>query len=88
LVTIRFDALPAETLVEMATSTDNMALFFIEPEQYLARFLNSRSMLFAFTPFNSGQTTTSFRLAGLSEVIGPLSKACQLEALGTKGEEQ
>ena len=74
-VRIRFDQNQAFEIVASA-STDQDALFFLAAEQMIIAMLNSREMVFGFTPFNADPVVTKFDLRGLTNVIEPLKTNC------------
>jgi hypothetical protein len=73
--TIRFDKEQAQDF-NLGHSTDGDALFFEDAKGIISQMLAHQSMLFRFTPFNSGPQETSFNVRGLGTVIKPLQKAC------------
>lgn len=62
---------------QMNRSTDNEALFFIDPNNAIDNMQKHDTMAFEFTPFEAAPTDTTFDLRGLSTVIQPLFDACQ-----------
>jgi hypothetical protein len=74
-VRVRFDQNQAVELIANE-STDGEALFFQDPYGMIIAMLQSRQMIFGFTPFNADPVTTTFDLRGLSNVIPPLKMSC------------
>jgi hypothetical protein len=74
-VRVRVDSRPAEA-ISMNESTDGQALFFPDPRATIKAILDSRRLLFEFTPFNSQPAQTTFTLTGLTTVLPKLMKAC------------
>ncbi|GER81116.1 MAG: type VI secretion protein [Anaerolineales bacterium] len=52
------------------------ALFFRDPYGMIVSMLQSKEMVFGFTPFNADPVVTTFDLRGLVDVIGPLKQSC------------
>jgi hypothetical protein len=75
-VRVRLDQNQAVELI-MNESTDDDALFFRDPYDVILAMLQSREMVFGFTPFNADPEVTTFDLVGLANVIGPLKKSCK-----------
>jgi type VI secretion system protein VasI len=73
---IRLDSEKAYPL-KMSKSTDGKALFFPSVITNIKKFWNYETMVFRFTPYNSGSSTVTFNIGGLKTEIARLRKACQ-----------
>jgi type VI secretion system protein VasI len=74
-VRVRFDRGQAFEMVA-SESTDGEALFFRDPYGMIIAMLQSKEMVFGFTPFNADPAVTTFDLRGLSNAIEPLKQSC------------
>lgn len=75
IATIRLGGEKAYTL-NMSKSTDGRALFFPSAISNIKKFWKYQEMVFRYTPYNSGDKTVTFNIAGLKREIAPLRKAC------------
>lgn len=74
-VRVRFDNNTATT-EQTSHSTDGKSLFFQHPFVMIDSLKKHSKLTFGFTPFNASPVETSFDLAGFSEAVKPLEKAC------------
>lgn len=74
-VRVRFDQNQAFEMIA-DESTDGEALFFRDPYGMIMAMLQSKEMVFGFTPFNADPAVTTFDLRGLGNVIEPLKQSC------------
>ena len=58
-------------------SADVQALFAPDGVSMARQIATSRSMHFAFTPFNAAPATVQFTVAGFDELIGSVAKTCR-----------
>lgn len=75
-ITVRFDKDKAKQLAA-EKSTDGEALFIPSPIQFLKEAEKKTTMLYEFTPFNSGSVMTTFQLAGIEEVVKAIRATCK-----------
>lgn len=75
-VRVRFDQGEAVTMTANE-STKGDALFFQNPVEMIELMLQSKEMVFEFTPFNANPAVTTFDLRGLESVITPLKQSCE-----------
>ena len=72
---LRYDETPALTR-RYGLSTNGEAVYVNKAISTIRKMLNHETLLVEVTPFQQGSQTTTFDLNGLSDVIGPLQKAC------------
>jgi type VI secretion system protein VasI len=58
-------------------SADGNVLFLKDPASFIKRLLKAEQLLVRFTPFSSSTQEASFSIAGLEQVIAPLTEACK-----------
>jgi len=74
-VLIRLDDEKAFPL-KMSKSTSGKALFFPSVITNIKKFWNYHTMVFRFTPYQTGPSTVTFNISGLKNEISPLRRAC------------
>jgi hypothetical protein len=74
-VRVRFDQNQAFEMIA-DESTDGEALFFRDPYGMIMAMLQSKEMVFGFTPLNAAPAVTTFDLRGLANIIEPLKQSC------------
>lgn len=82
-LTLRFDSLPAKDF-KGSISTNNKAVFLINPRELLREISSAKKLTLRFTPFNSNPVTTTFNLNGFNQSASKLFAAANLD-LNDKG---
>lgn len=75
-IRLRFDQAKAISS-RFSKSTDGEALFAPNAISLIREMLTDQTMIFEFSPYNSGRATASFQISGIETKIGELRKACQ-----------